>query len=190
MVKKIDEDGIKSAHLSPDCKLLVCVIDNIIRIREASHDYKILCDLSEHTANITNVSFSSDGKYLLSASDDQSIRVWDLNNMKCINVLKGHNDGVDIVKYGYKDNFIVSVTDRGECKIWNSITGECIQSFDTKCDYIKGMYTNSTNEFIIYTGDHSYRLYFPPLQELIGETRERFKNRKLTPEERRKYYLE
>ena len=31
---------------------------------------------------------------------------------------------------------------------------------------------------------------FPPLQDLIDQTRERFKNRPLTPEERRMYYLE
>ena len=31
---------------------------------------------------------------------------------------------------------------------------------------------------------------FPPLQELIDETRERFKDNPLTPEERRQYYLE
>ena len=29
-----------------------------------------------------------------------------------------------------------------------------------------------------------------PLQELIDQSRERFKNRPLTPEERHKYYLE
>ena len=32
--------------------------------------------------------------------------------------------------------------------------------------------------------------YFPPLQELIDQTREHFKDRQLTPEERRQYYLE
>lgn len=31
---------------------------------------------------------------------------------------------------------------------------------------------------------------FPPLQELIDQTHERFKNRQLTLEERRMYYLE
>ena len=31
---------------------------------------------------------------------------------------------------------------------------------------------------------------FPPLQELIDQTRERFKNRPLTDEERKMYYLE
>ena len=31
---------------------------------------------------------------------------------------------------------------------------------------------------------------FPSLKELINETRERFKNRPLTPEERRQYFLE
>lgn len=39
--------------------------------------------------------------------------------------------------------------------------------------------------------DRTIRIwYFPPLQELIDQTRERFKDRPLTPEERRMYYLE
>lgn len=39
--------------------------------------------------------------------------------------------------------------------------------------------------------DKTVRIWlFPPLQELIDQTRERFKDRPLTPEERRQYYLE
>lgn len=41
-----------------------------------------------------------------------------------------------------------------------------------------------------YANGNVIILRFPPLQELIDQTRERFKNRQLTPEERRKYYLE
>lgn len=41
------------------------------------------------------------------------------------------------------------------------------------------------------SGDYTIRIWgFPPLQELIDKTRERFKDRELTPEERRKFYLE
>ena len=43
---------------------------------------------------------------------------------------------------------------------------------------------------VTYSGMEIHFWYFPPLQELIDETYERFKNRQLTPEERRKYYLE
>lgn len=39
--------------------------------------------------------------------------------------------------------------------------------------------------------DKTIRIWeYPPLQELIDQTRERFKDRELTPEERRMYYLE
>ena len=41
------------------------------------------------------------------------------------------------------------------------------------------------------SGDHTIRIWdFPTLDQLIQETTERFKNRQLTPEERRQYYLE
>ena len=44
---------------------------------------------------------------------------------------------------------------------------------------------------IVSAGDNTIRIWdYPSLQELIDETRERSKNRQLTPEERRKYYLE
>ena len=40
------------------------------------------------------------------------------------------------------------------------------------------------------SSDKTIRIWdFPPLQQLINETRNHFKNRQLTPEERRKYYL-
>jgi WD40 repeat protein len=61
-----------------------------------------------HTINVTTASFSPDGRYIVSASADGTVKIWD----------------------------------------------------------------------------------FPPLQELIDSTRERFKDRELTQEEKRKYYLE
>ena len=40
--------------------------------------------LSGHTAAVNLVTYSSDGKQLLSASEDNSIRIWDVNSGKCL----------------------------------------------------------------------------------------------------------
>ena len=43
---------------------------------------------------------------------------------------------------------------------------------------------------IVYVDDKKYTYEFLPFQDLINKTRERFKEYPLTPEERKKYYLE
>ncbi len=47
------------------------------------------------------------------------------------------------------------------------------------------------NRIVSGSADKTVRIWeWKPLQELMDEARERFKNRRLTPEERYKYYLE
>ena len=50
---------------------------------------------------------------------------------------------------------------------------------------------SSDNRHIALQSTNEVRIMdFPPLQELIDQTRERFKDRPLTEEERKMYYLE
>ena len=52
-------------------------------------------------------------------------------------------------------------------------------------------FTHDSRHIISASLDGTIRLWpFPPLQDLIDQTRERFKDRPLTPEERKMYYLE
>ena len=106
--------------------------------------------LKGHTGSVESVSFSPDGKRIISASKDKSICILDAQTGQCLQILKGHTDYVNSASFSPDGRRIVSASGDGTVRIWE----------------------------------------FPPLQELINQTRERFKNRKLTPEERRKYYLE
>jgi WD40 repeat protein len=101
-----------------------------------------------HSESVKFVTFSSDGKLIISAAGN-TVRVWDVAAKVCIQKLLGHNDPVLSASYSSDGSHIISASKSG-IKIWD----------------------------------------IPPLQELIDETRERFKDRQLTPEERKKFYLE
>ena len=70
------------------------------------------------------------------------------------------------------------------CLIWKSSTSQTTH-------YVYAS-INKDNTIIAATDANGNILLwdYPPLENLINKTRERFKNRLLTPEERRKYYLE
>lgn len=71
-------------------------------------------------------------------------------------------------------------------------TGKVIKSYEGDYEDVYSVTFTPNGKKIISTyQDGAIRIWdFPPLQDLIDQTRERFKDHPLTPEERRMYYLE
>ncbi len=53
-----------------------------------------------------------------SGSSDESIKIWDLNTKKCLNTLKGHEDGVKCLLKLSETQF-ASGSDDKSIKIWD-----------------------------------------------------------------------
>ena len=77
-------------------------------------------------------------------------------------------------------------------KIWDAETGILLKTIKVDSNGINSISFCPDNRHITFsTGDGIHLIYdFPPLQELIDQTREKFKDYPLTEEERKMYYLE
>jgi len=49
----------------------------------------LIIDTGGHRAKINDVVFTKDGRYLVSASNDKTIRVWDISTGEIVRVLRG-----------------------------------------------------------------------------------------------------
>ncbi|KZV34978.1 hypothetical protein F511_04952 [Dorcoceras hygrometricum] len=74
----------------------------------------------EPSESISTISFSNKGsRYLCSGGTGQVVRIWDLQNNKCVRRLKGHCDTITGVVYNCKDEHIASVSRNGDLILHN-----------------------------------------------------------------------
>jgi hypothetical protein len=101
--------------------------DGIIRVRSLA-DGRLLYELRGHQpGGINAVKFylGSEGEQLISASDDQTVRVWDVASRQERLLLGGHQGAVMAVEVlGQDAEAIATAADDGHILVWDSRTGQ------------------------------------------------------------------
>jgi WD40 repeat protein len=66
------------------------------------------------------LAFSSDGRRIASASDDETVKVWDAGTGQETLTLKGHTDEVRGIAFSPDGRLIASASSDGTVKIWDA----------------------------------------------------------------------
>ncbi len=78
---------------------------------------------------MNSITISSDNKFIVSGSEDKTIRVWDRESGTQIQELKGHNFSVNSVAISSDNKFIVSGSDDKTIRVWERESGTLIVEY-------------------------------------------------------------
>jgi len=86
--------------------------------------HQALKTLSGHTAPIWSVAFSRDGQKIITASEDQTAKVWDAASGKELLTLRGQNDRIFSMAISPDGQRIVTGSADGMAKVWDAASGK------------------------------------------------------------------
>jgi len=153
---------INSVGISADNKYIVSGSnDKTIKIWDLDETVKITWDIKtgELIKSIKgdnwvySVAISSDSKYIVSGSSDDTIKIWNLNTGKLIKTLKGHIGSVNSVAITKDNKYIVSGSSDNTIKIWNLNTGKLIKTLKGHSNTVYSVAISSDNKYIVSGSD-------------------------------------
>lgn len=123
---------------------------------------------------------------------NNTIRLYNIDTREEIACLSGHEDRVVSASFNHNGKNIVSVSHYGTINVWDVKEETLIWSINSNSKRFKSICFSPDGKSIIATTFEGWMQawVFLPLQTLIDQTNERFKNRQLTLDERRQYYLD
>ena len=111
------------------------------------------------------VSYSPTGKHIYSASEDKSIKMWDVATGIDVNTFNAHEAGVNCIYLSKDGKTLLSGDKNGKIILWNPLTGEVLTSID---GHEGGVHTAklSTDGQMIVSGGEDELLNFGHLKEI------------------------
>jgi WD40 repeat protein len=84
--------------------------------------------LEGHSSAVSSVVFSHDSTWLASASDDNTVKLWDASSGECLQTIEGHSSYVRSVVFSHDSTRLASASTDNIVKLWDASSGECLQT--------------------------------------------------------------
>jgi WD40 repeat protein len=129
--------------------------------------------LTGHTDQVTDMDLTPDGKYLATASFDDTVKIWDAVELKELGTLEGHADDVYAVSFGPGPHLVATGCRDGAVRVYELPSGEILHTMRGHAEAVYSVAFSPDGKQILSGGkDATVRVWDAESGELLKVFRE------------------
>lgn len=177
-------EGVKSLAISPSGQTLVSSSwDNTVKVwnlqnagnygpsvpQSKTLDNGLLYTLVPHFEAVNCVAITPNGQTLATASEDRTIKLWNLATQKLLSTLSGHTDGVKSIAISPDGKILASASADSTIKLWDLSTGELLHTLTGHSEWVKSVAISPDGKILVSGGqDKTIKLWKLQTGELLN----------------------
>lgn len=113
-----------------------------------------------HTKPILITRFSPNGKYILTASADAELKLWDLVTGKLLHTYAGHKKAISYITFNKDGSLIASASEDNTAIVWETVSGKIRHQFKGHTATVTRVdFNNATDEIITSSLDRTIKVW-------------------------------
>ena len=134
---------------------------SFLRVRHAHtrESPALVRDLAGHTGYVNACAVTPDGRHVVSASEDHTLKVWELATGRALATLEGHTDDVNACAATPDGRHVVSASEDQTLKVWELATGRAL-TLEGHTDRVNGCAVTPDGRHVVSaSGDHTLKVW-------------------------------
>ena len=113
-----------------------------------------------HTREVYAVAVSPDGRWVVSGSPDNTLRIWDPGSGACLRTLQGHTGGVEAVAMSPDGRRVVSGSWDKTLRIWDPESGACLRTLQGHTGWVTAVAVSPDGRWVVSgSNDKTLRIW-------------------------------
>jgi WD40 repeat protein/class 3 adenylate cyclase len=110
-----------------------------------------------HPGIVWSVSFSPEGKYMLTGNDDTTATLWDVQSGQVVRQFTGHTDEILVARFSADEKTVLTTSLDGSIRTWNTATGQEVHRIVTETPRRFAVFSHDGKTIFTSTEDKTIR---------------------------------
>ncbi len=159
--------SISGYERAPEALVLSATISSVLPRKRLLGEW-MLWTFHGHTGRVRAVVSTVDGRFIISGSQDKTLKLWEIATGKCLRTFTGHTRGIQSVAVTPDGRFVLSGGDDNTVRLWDIGSATCLRVYEGHKMSVTSVTMTPHGQFVVSSSrDRMIKIWNPATTECL-----------------------